>query len=552
MTTRLRIDEITPLMIENSLASFDRSSHTFPSLMSYLHSKARTNTPPHGLIAASMGLFLTVQCLAQTEILPPGFRPVPTGDHALIHARVIPRPGELMTNAVILIHDGRIAQVGTNLTVPPESRVWDMQGLTIYPGFIDSYLGAESEAAAKSEDDDGLRSGGPHFFGVKKSQAEPSGTGYDIARVTPEHRMAETYKPDSKLLEKMRETGFTTANLVPGKGIFRGTSALVNLSDEDPARSLLKPDVFQHIALDARHGEPSVFPVSLMGVVSVVRQSFLDAQYYAKSHEAWMAHPGTGKRPEYNKSLEALSRAVSNQTPFAFEPMDALMVQRSQLIAREMGIPICIISSGEEWLRPDLAKASGATFIVPLNFPELPKMPTEDDWQQVGLDRFRAWDWAPENAAVLQNAGLSIALTTKDLDDKKDFRKNLEKAIARGLTESNALAALTLVPAKLCGMESDLGSIAAGKLANLTVVKGTNYFNPEDKLSAVWIEGRAYPILEDAAEKKSDGTNKVASVEKTEKNASTAKDKDKEKEKDKIVTNLIAGHKITEQKIWGL
>ncbi|MGI8967083.1 MAG: amidohydrolase family protein, partial [Limisphaerales bacterium] len=175
-----------------------------------------------------------------------------------------------------------------------------------------------------------------------------------------------------------------------------------------------------------------------------------------------------------------------------FEPESALMNDRAARVAAEFNLDFALVSCGQEWRRPDLAKATKAQFIVPLNFPELPKLPDTNDWNQVTLDQLRAWDWAPENAALLRQQGLEITLTTYGLADKKNFRKNLKTALERGLSETDALAALTTVPAKLCGMENFLGTIEAGKLANLTVVAGTNYFDPETKMRAVWIEGNYY------------------------------------------------------------
>jgi imidazolonepropionase-like amidohydrolase len=168
------------------------------------------------------------------------------------------------------------------------------------------------------------------------------------------------------------------------------------------------------------------------------------------------------------------------------------MVERAAQIATEAGLNFALISCGQEWRRPELAKASHATFIVPLNFPSLPKLPSEGDWEQVTLDQLRAWDWAPENAALLRKQGLELAFTTYGLDDKKKFRQNLRLALDRGLSEDDALAALTTTPAKLCGVSDRLGSIEAGKLANLTIVEGTNYFSPESKVREVWIDGRLY------------------------------------------------------------
>ncbi len=133
-----------------------------------------------------------------------------------------------------------------------------------------------------------------------------------------------------------------------------------------------------------------------------------------------------------------------------------------------------------------------------MNFPELPKLPDESDWEQVTLDQLRAWDWAAENPAVLRSNRLDLALTTFSLSDRKAFRKNLRLALDRGLTETDALAALTTVPATWAGVSDQLGTIEPGKLANLTVVEG-NYFDPKAKLNSVWIEGRHFPLTNPAA-----------------------------------------------------
>ena len=114
-----------------------------------------------------------------------------------------------------------------------------------------------------------------------------------------------------------------------------------------------------------------------------------------------------------------------------FEPGSALMLDRAARLARELDLNFYILSCGQEWRRPDLAKDVGAPFIVPLDFPELPKMPEEQDWEQVSLDQLRAWDWAPEDAALLRQQGLDLALTTYGLSDKKKFRQNLRLAMDR-------------------------------------------------------------------------------------------------------------------------
>ena len=471
-------------------------------------------------------LFLFTFSLATfaDELLPPGFRPRPLGVHALVGGKIFVKPGEAIENATIIIRDGFIEKVGNGVTPPADARVWDVKGLIIYAGFIDPYLkiGSVGEVSASGKKRIDLTAG--RFFGLPGSETDSgtAGAGYEIALVDPQLSVAEIYAPDPKNLEKLRELGFTAANIVPGKGIFRGTSALVQLSDLDPNRTILKPDVAQHIAFDNDGRKDMAYPESLMGIISVIRQTFFDAQHY---FAAWdFFNKNGGKRPEFNPALEALQPVANKNISVVFEPQSALMVDRAARLAREMNIDFQIVASGQEWRRPDLAKETGASFIVPLDFPELPKMPSDDDWEQISLDQLRAWDWAPENAALLRQQGLEVALTTHGLEDKTKFRKNIKGAVDRGLSETDALAALTTIPAKLCGMEKLLGTIEQGKLANLTIVDGKGYFDPEAKVREVWIDGQNYHGAE--AEKKE---SKKKDDEKSDKEKAAKEKKEIEK-----------------------
>jgi imidazolonepropionase-like amidohydrolase len=436
------------------------------------------------------------------EILPPGYRPAPLGVHALVGGKVVVKPGEVVSNATIVIRDGLIKAVGPDAAVPQDARVWDMKGTTIYAGFIDPYIVMGGSNAPVSTTDSEpitsttLAAGGVNFFGAPGQGTDrgTAGPGYEVAKMMPQHRVVREYSPRDKTLTSLREIGFTAGVIAPGKGIIRGTSALVALSDENPNDAILKPDAFQHIAFETHQTGERAYPGSLMGVIASLRQTFFDAQHYAQDRADYIKNPQGRKRPEYNPALEALAPVTEKKMRAMVEPGSALMVNRAGEVARELGIDFCIVSCGQEWRRPDLAKETDVTFIVPLNFPSLPKMPTEADWEQVTLDQLRNWDWAPENAAVLRGQGREVALTTYGLADKKKFRQNLRLAVDRGLKENDALAALTTIPAKLCGVENQLGTIEAGKLANLTIVEGDGYFNPENKLREVWVDGRIYRV----------------------------------------------------------
>ena len=171
---------------------------------------------------------------------------------------------------------------------------------------------------------------------------------------------------------------------------------------------------------------------------------------------------------------------------------------------------------------------------MPLLLPAPPKFASEEDWHQVSLDQLRAWDWAAENPALLVHNGITIALTTHGLGDRSEFRKNLRRAIDRGLSESDALAALTTIPARYCNMGDQLGTLAPGKLANLTVVEGSGYFDPEARVREVWIDGRPYPSRTEAPPAPKEGEKKEGGESEEEETADAEKEEPEEKEDGEI------------------
>src|SRR5438093_198852 len=125
-------------------------------------------------------LLLCPACLqaAPADLLPSGFRPVPVGVHALVGAKVVVKPGEVIDPATIIIRDGYIEKVGKELSPPSDARVWDLKGLVIYAGFIDPYLALGAKSAGKGGKRDlELTGGGVKFFGVNPQErdAEPGG-----------------------------------------------------------------------------------------------------------------------------------------------------------------------------------------------------------------------------------------------------------------------------------------------------------------------------------------------------------------------------------------
>ncbi|MEN9734339.1 MAG: hypothetical protein RLZ45_2334, partial [Verrucomicrobiota bacterium] len=503
-----------------------------------------------GWIAGVLGLIGIGQ--AAEPLQPPGFRPTPPGVHALIGARVYTQPGSVFSNATVVIRDGRIAAVGTEITPPPDARVWNLAGQTVYAGFIDPYLSLSRTNrpvnTRMDEDSSGTGrqaratdgGGGYRFFGVTGQEIDPgqTGPGANLNTVTPERRTSQSWSPSTKDLEELRELGLTAGNIVPTQGIIRGQSSVATLGDDSPGESLLSLDptrgTAQHIAFEVPGGE-GVFPNSLMGTISAIRQAYWDARWWGDAQTAFLKSPQSAPRPPVNPALEALQLSLGSQ-PVVVEPGSILMTERARHLAQELGWSphLIIVASGGEWRRPDLIEPSKNAYIVPLDLPALPKFPKEEGWDDVDLDLLRAWDWAPENPSVLRRAGATIALTTHGIGDRKEFRKNLIAAIDRGLSPTDALAALTTIPSQFCQLAPLLGTIETGKLANLTICDAKGYFDPEGKVLSVWIQGRPYLVTppEDAAKKK-EATPKTADANataKSEKSDTSEKDAAKKQE----------------------
>ena len=479
--------------------------------------------PPLLLAWPFLWASLAVSNLSAAEPLrPPATRPLPGTRHALVGGRLILQPGRELEKGTLLLHDGRITAVAAELPLPADAQVHDMSGTTIYAGFIDAHLslskkGAAHRAASAETDSpqqQNLTSGaGRGFPGAPSAAVGPSATPV----VTPERRMSREYAPDPKDLDALRAEGFTAANVVPDRGVIRGTSTLASLASSEADAAVLRPDTFQHIALEVPRAEDSAdskssYPGSLMGVIAVVRQAFFDAQFQAADTAHYVAHPNERPRPAFNESLNALGLAANKTLPVLFEPGSVLMGDRAMQLSRELGLQPILLATGQEWRRPDLARAAAVPFIVPVDFPEAAKLPEDDDWLALSSDQLRAWDQAPSNPAMLRRAGLDIALTTHGLGKPSRFRENVRLAIARGLSEPDAIAALTTVPARLCGISDQLGSLDPGKLAYLTVVENGRYFDAKARVREVWIDGQRFAAPLRPEEKKPEAAKKEPSA----------------------------------------
>lgn len=439
-----------------------------------------------GLLLAAAGASAGAQ--APSTVPPDGLRENIPAVHALVNARLVTSPGRTIEKGNIIVRDGIIAAVGASEDVPPppDARIWDLAGRTIYAGLIDAY--GQADAAPRP-------TGSPD--GASGSEllraATTGGAAYWNGRVAPQTRIDRHYSPDVEANKKLRGQGVVARLVAPSRQVIKGTSAAVATGDADASRAILRPLVAMHLQLTPAGTAERAYPVSPMGAVALVRQVMHDARWYAQARAAWDADPSL-PRPERNNALEAMQPVVGSTTPVVVDAPDEQYVLRADRLAKEFGLTLLVRGSGQEYRRLDEIAATGRPLLVPVNFTKPPNVASPESSLAYSLEELMDWDLQPENPARLEKAGVRFALTSDGLRDKGDFLKSVRKAVARGLAADAALKALTTTPADLLGLSRSHGTIEAGKSASLVVTDG-ELFAEGTKVLETWVDGQRYEIV---------------------------------------------------------
>lgn len=420
-------------------------------------------------VAACAAAFTAAAALAQPA---PSNGPIHVDPawHALTGARVITEPGSVVENATVVIRDGVIVSVQPDGRVPDGARAWDCAGLTITAGFIDAYAPVD---APKPSDD----APGRHWN----------------AKVTPERSALDGEGLDGKTREALRELGFVAAAIAPKDGIFRGTGAVVSLSDppsedEGGAQAILAP-AFQSVAMEAGGWNSSSYPGAQIGAIALIRQTFYDARWRADDLDSYNAAPGERPRPIPADALDAIN--ATDRLPLLMVAEHEQDILRSKKIADEFDREMIALGSGDEYRRLKPIADAGVPVITTIDFPDAPDVWTIADAETASLRDLMEWEQAPTNLRRLADAGVPTALSTHE--GRKEFPKNLRKAIEHGLSADDALAMLTTAPAEILGVQRTLGRIAPGMAASLVVMDGEP-FAEKTEIRDVWIDGVRHRI----------------------------------------------------------
>ncbi|MFH6966608.1 amidohydrolase family protein [Flavobacterium sp. FlaQc-28] len=389
------------------------------------------------------------------------------------NATIYVTPTQKIEKGTLLIQDGKVVAVGNTISIPKNSITIDLTGKTIYPSFIDIYtsFGVEKPKSNLTRGRD--RS---PLYDTKK-------TGYYWNEsILPEVNSYETFKYDQPKAEELLKAGFGVVGTHIPDGVAQGTGALVALNNTENSKQIIANKLTNHFAFTRSALTNQAYPSSLMGMMALLRQMYLDLDWYKK-----------GNSETKDLSLEALANNEKLVQIFASE--DKLNSLRASKIAKEFGLNYILKGSGNEFERIEEIKNTNAKFIIPISFPEAYDVTNPYLSNQIELADMRFWNQAPTNLKVLSDNGIVFALTTDKLKKIEDFKPNLLKAIKYGFDKTKALEALTTIPAAILGKSNEVGSLKTGSYANFIITSG-EVFDEKTILFENWVQGNKFIVTD--------------------------------------------------------
>ena len=363
--------------------------------------------------------------------------------------------GPKIEHATVLIRDGRIAAVGTNVTVPAEAIRIDAAGKWITPGLID---GAGQMGLVEIGAVPGTREG--------RVQGDTIAAAFNVA---------EGINPASQVIPVTRVEGITTTLAAPGGHLVSGQAVLIDLDGSTIEQMLVKSPV--GIVADLSENAKDEGGGSRASVVQRLRAAFRDALEYERrrlDYRRAQIEPLSASEAD----LEGLLPVLHGELPLIAIANRRSDIQNALRLAREFKLRLILAGAQEGWeIAPEIAAAGVPVLVQPLD----------------NIPSYDALGVRYENAALLAKAGVKVVLLETDTHNSRNIRQEAGNAVANGLPWDQALRAITLSPAEVFGVADRYGSLEAGKVANVVVWSG-DPFEFSTGVEHVYIRGREIPL----------------------------------------------------------
>lgn len=405
--------------------------------------------------------------------LPRALRPKVS---AIVDAKVIPAPGEELAKATIVVRNGVIEAIGPNVAVPPDALKIEASGQTIYPGLIDAMSSWGFDNALRRSEV------GPPAAEDLASESLIATKPDNRKGLTPEFVVSSALQNNDESADGWRRVGVTAHLIAPEGGIFVGQSTLVSLNGLSPREAVMRPTFAQHLAFRAPPGNE--YPRVLMGVIAHARQFLLDAQHYRRVGDQQRQN---GQRTLFEPALDAIGAALDGKLPVVIEADTRDEIHRALDFAKEFNLKPIIWGGRLAWKTAERLKAENVPIILRTMLTEPNEEREKDLTERAQLERNRQRLEERITAQRLHEAGITFTFGTQGMTADK-ARDHFRALIDLGLPSKVALAALTVTPAKLFGLERSLGKIAPGYQAHFVIADG-DLFAARTKIKTVFADG---------------------------------------------------------------
>jgi len=401
-----------------------------------------------------------------------------SGTFAIVGARVVPVSGPVIENGTVVIQNGKIVSVGAGANVPAGAEKIEGKGLSVYPGMIDA-----DTALGLAEIGQGAN-----------ATVDVS----EVGTMNANAKAITGVNPNTSHVNVTRVNGITTVLAAPTGGLISGQAAVINLNgtrQEDMAVERLAGLVVNYPRVAGGGGfggggggfggggAQLDFNEAVRrrdAQIDELKKIFKSAENYAKAVEAYQKDK-TLPAPQTDLRLEAMVPYVRGEKPIFFTVERERDIRSLVKFVTEMKVKGIIVGGQEAWRVADDLKKNNIAVIY-TNIYNLPVR--EDD----------AYDSLYEAPSKMQQAGIRFCISTGDQGaEVRDLPYHAGLAGAYGLSPEDALKSVTLYPAQILGVADKLGSLEAGKMANVVVTDG-DMLDPRTNIKYLFIGGRLLPL----------------------------------------------------------
>lgn len=363
-------------------------------------------------------------------------------------------------NGQIIIEDGKIREIGSNLIIPNDAEIIDAEGLLVTPGLVEAHCHI------------GLWEEGIGYEGEDGNE--------DVDPITPHLRAIDGINPMDQGFQDAVEGGVTTAVTGPGSAnVIGGTFAAIKTYGKRIDDMIIKDPVAMKIAFGENpkrvYDDQHKSPVTRMAIAALLRETLFEAQKYMEDLEASKENPD--EKPDFDMKLHALLPVLKKEIPLKAHAHRADDIFTALRIAKEFDVDITLDHCTEGHLIVDELKAAGKPCLIGPTFGSRTKVELKNK--------------SFETPKALIEAGIKTAIITdSNVIPIQHIAMCAGMAVKAGLSEEEAWKTITIYPAEITGIDDKVGSLKVGKDADIAIFKGNPLLDVDYETVMTIIDGK--------------------------------------------------------------